>query len=366
MLDVTLPIAFVFGLISFISPCVLPLVPAYISYLGGRMIYSADAGDGQHVSVGPDGQAVAPRGLSMRFGLLLHGFAFVMGFTLVFVLLGILTSAFIWQVGGLNIASVIGIISRLGGVLIIFFGLHFSGILPDLFRRARATADVRVHALLAGAFAIFGALLLVWGFAGRLTLWTPAYAEAPLWPDVLALAAAAIFLLLLALGGAFTNPRTFVVKLTNTVEMALYADTRRQMEQDNSSGLVGSLLMGVIFSAGWSPCIGTIYGSILTMSAQTGDVARTAMQLSAYSFGLGIPFLLAAFALDSVQGIFRRINRRMKTIRLVSGLLLVLIGVLVASGELQRVTLQLSSGQFADFSLELEDRALDALVGPQQ
>lgn len=367
MLDVTLPIAFVFGLISFISPCVLPLVPAYISYLGGRMAYSADTGAaGQGVTVGPDGQAVAARGLSVRFGLLMHGLAFVMGFTIVFVLLGILTTAFIQQVGGLNIASVIGIISRLGGVMIIFFGLHFSGILPNLFRRARAVSDGRIHAVIVALIALVGSALLIWGFAERLTLWTPAYSGAPVWPDVLALAAAALFLLLLVLGGAFTNPRAFVVKLTNTIEMALYADTRRHMEQDQTSGLTGSLLMGIIFSAGWSPCIGTIYGSILTMSAQTGDVARTAMQLTAYSFGLGIPFLLAAVALDSVQGIFRRINKRMKTIKLVSGLLLVLIGILVASGELQRVTLQLSTGELAQLSLDLEDRALEALVGPQE
>jgi cytochrome c-type biogenesis protein len=371
MLDVTLPIAFIFGLISFVSPCVLPLVPAYISYLGGRMVYAADAGAvGQAVAVGSVGQAVAPRGLSMRFGLLLHGLAFVMGFTIVFVLLGILTSVFIQQLGGLNISSVIGIISRLGGVLIIFFGLHFSGILPDLFRRVRAIADGRVHALIVGVLALLGSAILIWGFAGRLALWMPAYGgtldTVPLWPDVLALASVALFLLLLVLGGAFTNSRAFVVRLTNTVEMALYADTRRQMEQDQTGGLFGSLLMGIIFSAGWSPCIGTIYGSILTISAQTGDVARTSMQLAAYSFGLGIPFLLAAVALDSVQGIFRRLNKRMKTIKLVSGLLLILIGLLVASGELQRVTLQLSTGELAELSLELEDRALEALVGPQE
>lgn len=366
MLDVTLPIAFVFGLISFLSPCVLPLVPAYISYLGGRMVYSAESA----ALVGPEGQTVAPRGFSMRFGLLMHGFAFVMGFTIVFVLLGIMTTALIQQVGGLNISSVIGIISRLGGVMIIFFGLHFSDILPDLFRRARAITDGRVHAVFVLLLAVLGSIILIWGFAGRLALWTPAFSGAmvdvPVWPDVLALAAAALLLLLMVVGGAFTAPRAFIVKLTNTIEMALYADTRHQMEQNQTSGLLGSLLMGVIFSAGWSPCIGTIYGSILTMSAQTGDIARTTMQLTAYSLGLGIPFLLAAVALDSVQGIFRKINKRMKMIKVVSGLLLVLIGLLVASGELARVTLQLSSGELGDFSLALEDRALEALVGPQE
>ncbi|MBK8139046.1 MAG: hypothetical protein IPK52_25045 [Chloroflexi bacterium] len=366
MLDVTLPIAFVFGIISFISPCVLPLVPAYISYMGGRMIHAAETGAAGAVSVGAGGQAVAARGFSARFGLLLHGLAFVMGFTLVFVLLGVLTTALIQQVGGANVASITGIISRLGGVLIIFFGLHFGGVLPNLFNRARRIADPRAHALIVAGFTLLGTLILLWGFAGRLSIWEPHYLNAPIWPDILGLAAVAGFFLYLILAGAFLAPRDFVVNLTTRLDMMLYSDTRHQLDNDGPSGLMGSLLMGVVFSAGWSPCIGTVYGSILTVSAQSGDVAKASMQLAAYSLGLGIPFLLAAVALDSVQGLFRKINKRMKTIKLVSGLLLVLIGILVASGQLQRLSVELSSGQFADFSLQLEDKALDALVGPQE
>lgn len=365
MLDVTLPIAFVFGIISFISPCVLPLVPAYISYMGGRMLQAAESGASGVVSVGAAGQAVAARGFSARFGLLLHGLAFVMGFTLVFVLLGVITTALIRQVGGANVASVTGIISRLGGILIIFFGLHFGGVLPNLFERLRRITEPRTHSLIVAALTVMGSVFLLWGFAGRLTIWTPEHANAPLWPDMLGLTAVAVFFLVLVLNGAFLAPRDFVVRLTNRLDMLLYSDTRHQLDKGGPGGLMGSMLMGIVFSAGWSPCIGTVYGSILTLSAQTGDVAKASMQLAAYSLGLGIPFLLAAVALDSVQGLFRKINRRMKTIKLVSGLLLVLIGILVASGQLQRLSVELSSGQFADFSLQLEDTALDALVGPQ-
>lgn len=199
------------------------------------------------------------------------------------------------------------------------------------------------------------------GVAGRLTVWEPAYTGAPVWPDALALLSAAVFGLALFASGAFANPRQFIVNTTTRIEMGLYQDTRGQMDQDGR-GLLSSMLMGIVFSAGWSPCIGTVYGSILTLSAQTGNVGLASLQLTAYSLGLGIPFILSALALDRAQGIMRRLNRRMKTIKRISGIFLVLIGVLVASGELQRLTLQLSSGELADLSLQLEERALEIFV----
>ncbi|GIK26984.1 MAG: hypothetical protein IT298_08560 [Chloroflexi bacterium] len=358
MLEVTLPIAFVFGLISFISPCVLPLVPAYISYLGGRALQNAEV---TAVQAGPGGTAVATRSFGERFALGLHGLAFVFGFTIVFVLLGVITTALIREIGGQNVSSVTGIIGRLGGLLIVFFGLHFGGFLPALFDRARRAEASSTHALIVAGVLIAGVIALVWGVAGRLTVWEPAYTGAPVWPDALALLSAAVFGLALFASGAFANPRQFIVNTTTRIEMGLYQDTRGQMDQDGR-GLLSSMLMGIVFSAGWSPCIGTVYGSILTLSAQTGNVGLASLQLTAYSLGLGIPFILSALALDRAQGIMRRLNRRMKTIKRISGIFLVLIGVLVASGELQRLTLQLSSGELADLSLQLEERALEIFV----
>lgn len=366
MLDVSLPIAFIFGLISFVSPCVLPLVPAYISYMGGRMLQTAEATD-TTVTVGPSGQAVAQRRFGARLDMLLHGVAFVTGFTLVFVLLGVVTTALLSQVGSGNVNSVKTILSHLGGVLIIFFGLHFSGLLPALFERVRRIQSRPVHTLIVAGLIVLATVILLWGIAGRLAIWEspnaniPNLPPAPIWPDVLAVAAVAMVILFMVLGGAFTDPRGFIVKLTNTLDMMLYADTRREMRADAPNGLLGSMLMGVIFSAGWSPCIGTVYGSILTMSAMTGNVGYAALQLLAYSLGLGIPFIMAAGALDAMQSLFRKINRRMRTIKLVSGLLLVFIGLLVASEQLQQLSVQLSSGQFLEFSMQLEDSALDAL-----
>ena len=112
--------------------------------------------------------------------------------------------------------------------------------------------------------------------------------------------------------------------------------------------------MGVIFSAGWTPCIGPIYGSILTMAAMGGDVATAGSLLLAYSLGLGIPFVAAAFLLDGAQGILRHLQRHLHKIELVSGAFLVLIGVLVASGRLQDLSQNFAT-QFADFSYNLED-----------
>lgn len=365
MMDVSLGIAFLAGLISFLSPCVLPLVPAYISYMGGRMGQTVEA----QVVVGTtSGAAVAGRnGMSGRFGLLLHGLAFVMGFTLVFVLLGVVTTALVQQLGGQNIRTVTDIISRLGGVLIIFFGLHFGGFLSALFTRIRALQNPRSHAAIVAGLTVFGAVVLIWGFAGRLTFWVrpdniPAFYDLPVWPNVLAVLSVMVLGLWLFLSGAFTNPRAFLVNTITRLDMMLYADTRRQMD-DGTNGLMGSMVMGVIFSAGWSPCIGAVYGAILTMSANTGNVGSAAVLLSAYSFGLGVPFLLAAFALDRVQGLFRRITRQMRMIKLISGVMLVLVGLLVASGELTRLNAQLQTGAYADWSVKLEDCALGAAQG---
>ncbi|MCU0475464.1 MAG: cytochrome c biogenesis protein CcdA [Anaerolineae bacterium] len=355
-MDVSLGIAFLAGLISFLSPCVLPLVPAYVSYMGGRLGQTVET---QVVAVG--GGAAAAHGLSARFALLLHGLAFVSGFTLVFVLLGVTTTALVQQLGGQNIRGVTDIIARLGGVLIVFFGLHFSGLLASTFGRVRALGE-RGAAVLVAGLTVLGAVVMVWGFAGRLTVWERVQ-YAPTWPDALGVLAAALWLFGLFWFGAFTQPRGFLHALVGRLDAMLYADTRRQLDNDPSSGLGGSLVMGVVFSAGWSPCIGAVYGSILTMSANTGNVASAAVLLTAYSLGLGFPFLLAAFALDGVQGVFKRINRRMRMVKLVSGLLLVMVGLLVMSGELARINAYLQTGSYGEWSLQLEECGIAAAQG---
>ncbi|MCC6897024.1 MAG: redoxin domain-containing protein [Anaerolineae bacterium] len=362
--NISFGLAFIVGIISFLSPCVLPLVPAYIGYLGGRLTSKVSS----QVSVGAGGQAVLQPAGRNRFTIVAHGLFFVLGFTFVFVTIGLLSTAFVQQVGGRNINLVTDIIGRLGGVLIIFFGLHFMGVLPTLFNRLLSDKSTLANPLVSIVMALAGAAFFLWGFTGGLLpsiysqLQTTAGTVTQLnWPSVIGLVLAVIYLLWLFLGGAFTNPAHFWSSIIVRLQNGFYADTRRQMTT-RGEGYAGSAIMGVIFSAGWTPCIGPLYGAVLTYSANTGDVARAAPLLAAYSLGLGVPFLLTALLLDNAQGILRRLQRHMGTIKLVSGAFLVLIGFLVASGQLQSLSVYLN-GQYSEFSINLEEQVVGSISG---
>lgn len=364
--NLTLGLAFIAGLVSFISPCVLPLVPAYIGYMGGRVTNTVSA------QMTGGGQLAARPALSARFTTVMHGLAFVAGFTFVFVAIGLFSTAFVQQVGGQNINLVTGIIGRIGGVVIIFFGLHFMGALSRMFAHLTANPRLLENPLFSPALALAGAALILWGFTGTLlpslttTFVTTAGETTSIhWPTVIALAALAAFLLWLVLGGAFTQSGAFWKRTLNTLEQALYTDTRRQMTASGSQGLSGSAIMGVVFSAGWTPCIGPVYGAVLTLAANTGDVVRAGPMLAAYSLGLGIPFLLTALLLDSAQGALRRIQRHMHRIELASGILLIVIGLMVASGTLQTLSQYLST-EFAEVSIQVEQSVIGALTGENE
>ena len=332
-MEVSYWLAFIAGLVSFLSPCVLPLVPAYIGYMGGRVTHTVAAQAG-------GGQVLLRPSVGARFSTLLHGLAFVAGFTFVFVVFGLLTTAFIRQIGGSNIALVRDIIGRVGGLLIIFFGLHFMGVIPALANRLLANTKLISNVLFSLGVALVVALVILWAFVDWL----------------IGLPIAAVVVLWMFLSGAFNTPEAFWTKTITAMQRALYADTRRQMVASGQQSYSSSVIMGVVFSAGWTPCIGPIYGSILTMAAGGGDVGQAGSLLLAYSLGLGIPFLLTALLLDGAQGILRRLQRSLRTIELVSGSFLVLIGVLVASGQLQSLS-QNFANQFADFSYDLEQCA---------
>jgi cytochrome c-type biogenesis protein len=357
-MDVTLGLAFFAGLLSFVSPCVLPLVPAYIGYMSGRVTQTVST----QVSVSSQGQAVASGPpLSARFSTLMHGAAFVIGFTLVFVLVGLALTAFVQQIGGANVSVLINAIGRLGGVTIILFGLHFMGVLPSLFNWLRRPRDGAVNAALVAVFAVIGVSVLLWGFTGQIDVWNTDLWQRAGWAPALGIITSLIFLALLVVGGAVQSPGRFLTRLTNTFDQALYADTRPEMNATGTNGLLGSALMGVVFSAGWTPCVGPIYGAILNMSV-AGEVTQATPLLIAYSLGLGIPFLLSALMLDGAQGFLRRLNRHMRTIKLVSGAFLIFIGVVIASGQLQALS-QDWSVRFGDFSLRLEECGIGWVEG---
>ena len=216
-------VAFAAGLLSFLSPCVLPLVPSYIGFLTGM---------------------TAPDAVNRRRITVTHALFFVLGFTLVFLALGAGASAF-----GAALKSQKLLLARIGGVVIILFGLWTVGIvkLPFLEREQRFQVD-----------------------------------EKPV-------------------------------------------------------GYLGSSLVGMAFAAGWVPCIGPILGAILTLTASEGDLSRGMALLTAYSAGLAIPFVLAAFALDAFLDWFKGFRRHLGTVKVVSGILLIAVGILLVSGDFTRL-----------------------------
>ncbi|MDX2078333.1 MAG: cytochrome c biogenesis protein CcdA [bacterium] len=344
---VEISINFLVGLVSFLSPCVLPLVPAYISYIGGRMTYSVSAQVDIVAEAG--GTAKLRRTTAMRLSTFLHGLAFVGGFTFVFVALTILATAFVQSVGSTK--TVEGIIGRVGGTIIIFLGFHFMGAIPALFNQLRKREFIIKNPLFSVVIALFFSIIIVWGFTGAVIPFGDD--RIPLWTIALSVVLLAILWTFFFIGGAFTKPASFWHKAMNTVEITLYADTRKQVAATGTNGLAGSALLGVVFAAGWSPCIGPTLGAAMTLAAQQ-DVTTAIILITAYCLGLGIPFLVTALMLDSAQGILRRLNKHMNKIKVVSGVILVAIGILVASGQLAQLSARLS-GNLGGFSYTVDE-----------
>jgi cytochrome c biogenesis protein CcdA/peroxiredoxin len=355
-MELSIGLAVAAGFISFISPCVLPLVPAYITYMGGRVTntVAAQAGAG-------GGQVSAGSGALMRLNTGLHSVFFVLGFSAVFVGIGLLSTAFVRQVGGSNVSALTQIIGRVGGIVIIVFGLHFMDRLSWLFNQVRARKEA-INLVSSIMVAVLGSALIFWAFDRP----PSAFAENTNLFDrlVVSLPVFTAFIVWLGLGGALTKPRAFWLKTMEQIEFSLYADTRKDMSNTGGgNGFGSSALMGVVFAAGWTPCIGPIYGAILTLAANGGSVTTAGTMLGAYSLGLGIPFIVTALALDGAQGWLRSLNQHMGTIKLVSGSFLILIGVLVASGQLQRLSTLGSQGQLGEISFRMEECFTSAVAG---
>ncbi len=300
--DVTIGLSFIAGLLSFISPCVLPLMPAYVSYMGARVTQQVAgelASSGATITVGGIGGiggvgggtaalVALPARTPNRTGLLAHALMFVLGFTLVFVGFAVIVNVGI-DLLGLSFYDLQNTLARVGGVIIIFFGLHVMGVTGWLLRQIRAR---------------------------------------------------------------FGHSAGNVAGALDRVQSVLFADTRRQMNPRNPYGLLGSTFMGMVFAAGWTPCVGPIYGSILFL-ASNGSPGSAAVFLTAYSFGLGIPFLITALALDRVRNLFKRLQRHMRAIELVSGAFLIIVGVLLATNRLAELSARL--GGISDFSYNVEE-----------
>ncbi len=218
-------LALIAGLVSFLSPCVLSLVPAYVAYLGSR-------------SITPEGIVAGPRRETIA-----HGVAFVLGFSVVFVTLGAVAGVL-----GQVLFDARGIVTKIGGIIVIIFGLHTLGVIHIPF---------------------------------------------------------------------------------------LEYDIRRHRDPDRRLGYLSSALMGVFFSAGWAPCVGPVLGAILTLALSTNAIGQGVLLLSAYSLGLGIPFIGAAAGVGWVTRLLRRFKKYVRYVQIVTGILLVVIGILLFTGSLE-------------------------------
>ncbi len=227
MEEIPLLVAFSAGVLSFLSPCVVPLVPVYLASLYGPEIFQA--------------------GVSrIRIPVFLHSLSFVTGFSVVFITLGAGAA-----LAGFAIIPNTALLNKIAGSLLIAFGLF-----------------------------MFAALKLPWlSYERRLT------------PSL-----------------------------------------------GNTTGYLRSLLIGAVFSLGWTACVGPILGGILTLAMNSATVWHGVYLLAMYSLGLGLPFLITGFAFDSITPLLRRIHRYSRLIHVISGLLLIAIGVLILTNNLTRLS----------------------------
>ena len=346
--NLSIGLAFLAGLVSFISPCVLPLVPAYVGYMGGRA--TTEAGKAER----------------NQFATFTHGVFFVLGFTFFFVSFGLFTSAATSFLDSIGI-DIQTLLTRLGGAAVIFFGLYVMKALDPIFRyllrvsqewkEDKDTITPLIFTLFVGGL-MFG--YFYWSFGtGRTTSF--------IWAAILLLGILALFRKPLNEAESVAD---FWNRAVMRLQIALISDTRQQVNLSNrqNQGYFGSFGLGIVFSAGWTPCIGPVFGAVLALAADatadSGNLLPAASMLTAYSMGLGIPFLLTALALNQSTSLMARLKRRMVMIERFSGALLLVIGVLLLTGGLTTLSERFgNTGTLGEISVQLEECTAGAFNG---
>jgi cytochrome c-type biogenesis protein len=274
--------AFVAGLISFLSPCVLPLVPGYISMLSGIGVEQLRRGE-------------KPRG-----SLAASSVAFVLGFSVVFITFGASASAV-----GKFLASNRTMLAPFAGALVILFGLHLLGVLGKL--------DVVTSAIMGGALLAAAAYLL--GRHGTET--------AGPWDLIGAAPFGAISIIFLA-GPSLTRWLNRDIHFRQ-----LGAATDAEKAGGPLAGVTSGFLLGFAFAFGWTPCIGPILAGVLAMAATEATITRGVFLLAVYSAGLAIPFLLTAIGINGFLRFYQQFRRYLHAVELASGALLLFVGGLI-------------------------------------
>ena len=220
-------ILFLEGIMTFISPCILPMIPIYISYF---------IGDNK---------------VKDKNKAIINSIGFVIGFSIIFTMLGALASTF-----GSFIQRYIKIFNIVAGLLLILFGLNYIGLfkIKLIERSFKIKSNINLHNL----------------------------------------------------------------------------------------NLLASILFGMIFAIGWTPCVGTFLGSALIIATNSDNVLSGIFMLLSYSLGLGIPFILSAILIENLKGAFKFIKKNYKTINLISGLFLIIVGIFMMTGYLNLILLWLT------------------------
>lgn len=228
--QISIFVAFSAGLLSFISPCVLPLVPSFVSYITGLTF--------EDLTSNRDRKKI-------RLITVTNSLSFIAGFTSIFVMFGG-SATFIGHI----LLSYQDIVRMVGGVLIVFFGLYIMGILKLNF----LTRDKKIHL------------------------------------------------------------------------------------KNKPAGYAGSFIVGMAFAAGWTPCVGPILGSILLYASTTGSVAKGMGLLAVYSLGLGLPLFISSLAINTFLSTFKVIARHMRFITILSGVFLIIIGIMIFTNSFTILT----------------------------
>jgi len=226
----TLLFSLLMGMVSFASPCILPLIPSYVSYITGISFDELVSRDARRKNINTT---------------LLHSLAFVAGFSIIFVLLGATASLM-----GQLLTEYLNIIRIGGGVFIIILGFFVMDVvnIPFLQREAKLSLKTR------------------------------------------------------------------------------------------PAGYLGTVIVGMIFGAGWTPCTGPFLGAVLLEASQTETIGRGMVLLSFYSLGLGIPFVLSALAISAFLSTFSKVREHFKAIKMTSGAILIIMGVLLVTNKITILT----------------------------
>lgn len=228
--NISIFVALSAGFISFLSPCILPLIPSYLAFITGVSIEELTSEDGLK---------------QVRVKVVVNSLMFILGFSLIFIALGA-SATFLGKFLSRNIRW----FEIIGGALVILFGLHFTGI----FRLRFLDREKKVHL------------------------------------------------------------------------------------KNKPLGYLGTVLVGMAFGAGWTPCVGPILGSILTMAATTQNIIKGVMLLAFYSLGIALPFFISGLILHKFFEYFQSVRKYFKVITIVGGVLLIVVGILLVSGYFSAMT----------------------------